>query len=84
MDSTTLLGLVAAVCTTVAFVPQVIKTVRSRDTRSISLPMYALFTSGIFLWLVYGILQDDLPIIAANSITCVLAAVVLAYKLKYR
>jgi len=83
MDSTTLLGLVAAACTTIAFVPQVVKTVRSRDTRSISLPMYALFTFGIFLWLIYGLLNNDLPIIAANSITCVLAAVVLAFKVKY-
>jgi len=84
MDSTTLLGLIAAACTTIAFVPQVYKTLKTRDTRSISLPMYAMFTFGIFLWLIYGLLNHDLPIILANSITCVLAALVLIFKLKYK
>ncbi len=84
MDSTTLLGLVAATCTTIAFIPQVIKIVRTRDTRSISLPMYVLFTFGIFLWLLYGLALNDAPIIVANSLICIMAAVILVFKLKYR
>ncbi len=84
MDSITIIGLVAAACTTIAFVPQVIKTLRTRDTGSISLGMYSLFTFGIFLWLVYGILTRDIPIIFANSITTVLAAIILVCKVRYK
>jgi MtN3 and saliva related transmembrane protein len=78
-----MLGYVAAALTTVAFVPQALKTVRSRDTSGISLRMYVTVTTGVALWLVYGLALSALPIILANSITLPLAATILALKLRY-
>jgi MtN3 and saliva related transmembrane protein len=77
------IGLAAATLTTLSFLPQVYRSLRTRDTRSISLGMYALFTLGIALWLTYGLLIHDLPVMFANSVTLVLALVVLALKLRY-
>ena len=74
------LGYLAASLTTLSFIPQAIKTLRTRDTRGISLRMYALFTSGIALWGVYGLLTGDGPLIAANAITLVSAALILQCK----
>lgn len=74
-------GTVAAVCTTAAFVPQVWHSWRSRDLSGISLPMYCIFTTGVLLWLLYGMLQHDWPIIVANALTMLLASVVLVLKL---
>lgn len=76
------IGSIAAICTTVAFVPQVIQSWRTRDLSGISLPMYSIFTTGVLLWLVYGILEQDWPVIIANAVTAVLAGVVLWLKLK--
>lgn len=78
----TCIGSLAAICTTVAFVPQVIKSWRTRDLSGISLPMYTIFTTGVILWLVYGLLIGDWPVIIANAITALLAGVVLLLKLK--
>jgi MtN3 and saliva related transmembrane protein len=78
----TCIGSIAAVCTTVAFVPQVIKSWRTRDLSGISLPMYTIFTLGVVLWLVYGILISDWPVIIANAVTALLAGVVLLLKLR--
>ncbi|MFM7647415.1 MAG: SemiSWEET transporter, partial [Cyanobium sp.] len=72
----------AATLTTVSFVPQAIKTLRSGDTAAISLRMYLLFTSGIALWGVYGLLKGDGPLIAANAITLVSAGLILKCKLR--
>jgi MtN3 and saliva related transmembrane protein len=77
------LGYIAATLTTVAFVPQAVKTIRSRDTRSISLSMYATFTVGLVLWFLYGVVLGSRPIILANSITFALAATILALKLRH-
>lgn len=76
-------GYAAAAMTTVAFVPQVVQVWRSKHTRDLSLGMYSIFTAGIVLWLVYGLLLGSAPIIAANCITLVLAGSVLAMKLRY-
>ena len=76
------IGSVAACCTTIAFVPQVIQSWRTRDLSGISLPMYAIFTLGVALWLIYGLLNHDWPVIIANAITVFLAGVVLLLKLK--
>ena len=76
------LGYIAAFLTTAAFFPQPIKTIRTRDTKSISLAMYVLFTSGIALWLWYGWLVDSMPLIFANTITFVLALTILVLKLR--
>ena len=79
----TLIGLAAAFCTTIAFLPQVIKTWRTRSTGDISLAMFLVFTSGIFLWLVYGLIIGDVPLIAANGITLVLSGTILYFKLRH-
>jgi MtN3 and saliva related transmembrane protein len=78
----TLLGYSAATLTTLSFFPQAIKTVRSRDTSGISLPMYVLFTVGITLWGIYGLITHDGPLIAANAITLVPAITVLERKIR--
>jgi MtN3 and saliva related transmembrane protein len=77
------LGFVAAICTTLAWVPQALKTIRSRDTRSISLWMQSLMTLGIFLWLVYGVLIVAWPLIGANIVTLGLVATILVLKIRY-
>ena len=79
--SSELVGYLAAGLTTVSFFPQAIKTLRSGDTKSISLGMYALFTSGVALWSLYGLLVKDGPVLVANLITLVPAAVVLQRKI---
>ncbi len=77
------LGYIAAFLTTVSFVPQAFKTIRSKDTNGVSLSMYAVFTVGVVFWLGYGVLLGSWPIIVANVVTLVLAATILALKLRY-
>ena len=77
------LGFLAATLTTVAFVPQAIKTLRTRDTSGISLGMYAVFTVGIACWFGYGVYLGSWPMILSNVITFVLAAIILALKLRH-
>jgi MtN3 and saliva related transmembrane protein len=81
---TEVLGMVAGICTTIAFLPQVIKTYRSRSARDLSLGMFSIFTLGVILWLAYGIVQQELPIILANAATLVMAATLLVFKLTWR
>ena len=76
-------GLAAAILTTVAFIPQVWRSLRTRDTRGISLGMYTVFTLGIALWLVYGLLTRDLPVTLANAVTLLLALTVVVLKLRH-
>ena len=83
MTPLTYVGLTAAFCTTAAFVPQVVKTWRTRSTHDISLGMFLLMTLGIFLWLVYGAFIGDLPLVAANLVTLGLATTILVLKLRY-
>ena len=82
MNSTTLLGFVAALCTTIAFVPQAVKAYRTRQTKDISLGMYLIFSIGVFLWLLYGISLGLWPVVLANGITLILALYILMLKLK--
>ena len=77
-------GYVAATLTTLAFVPQAWKTIRTKDTRSISLGMYVVFTIGLGFWLAYGIVLDSIPMILSNIVTFGLSATILAMKLKYK
>lgn len=84
MPSSELVGYLAACLTTVSFVPQAWLTFRTRDVRSISLGMYSVFTLGVFLWLVYGLLLAAWPVVLANAVTLVLAASILGMKLRYR
>ncbi len=76
------IGLMAASLTTASFVPQAIRVVRTRDTQAISLGMYLLFTAGIMLWMLYGILLRSVPIMIANGITIPLVLVILFMKLR--
>ena len=80
-DLGALLGYSAAFLTTVAFVPQTLHSWRTRDLAGISLPMYTLFTLGVALWLAYGFAIGSLPVIFANAVTLILAAVVLWLKI---
>ena len=83
MDIVTAVGSIAAFCTTVAFLPQVVKVYRTKHARDLSLPMYVIFSFGVLGWLVYGFLDNSLPIIIANIITLVLALYILGMKVKY-
>jgi len=76
-----IIGYAAAFCTTFAFVPQAIKVIRTRNTRDLSLGMYAIFTMGITLWLIYGIIKVDYPIIVANVVSFVFSATILLMKI---
>lgn len=78
----TIIGFIAAILTTASFLPQAIKTIKTKDTSGISLMMYILFSAGILLWLVYGIFIKDLAVISANAVTFVFAFIILFYKLK--
>jgi MtN3 and saliva related transmembrane protein len=79
-----LIGTLAACLTTYSFIPQALKTFRTKDVSGISLRMYACFTVGVSLWLIYGLLLSAWPIIIANAITLSLAISILFMKLKYR
>lgn len=77
-----IIGFIAAILTTASFLPQAIKTIKTKDTSGISLMMYIFFSAGIVLWLVYGIFINDLAVILANAVTLVFAIIILFYKLK--
>ncbi|OGI48736.1 MAG: hypothetical protein A2151_01055 [Candidatus Muproteobacteria bacterium RBG_16_65_34] len=84
MEFTNLLGLAAGALTTVAFVPQVVKIWRTRSTHDISLGMFALFSTGLVLWLIYGVSIGSAPIVIANTVTLALALTILYFKLRYK
>ncbi|MCE2909290.1 MAG: SemiSWEET transporter [Betaproteobacteria bacterium] len=75
------IGYAAATLTTASFLPQAVLTLRTRDTRGISLAMYSAFTAGVALWLLYGLALGEWPIIVANAVTLALAATILLTKL---
>jgi len=77
------LGTAAALLTTASFLPQAIRVIRTEDTRAISLVMYLMFTTGVGLWFFYGLALGSAPIIAANAVTFVLAAVILTQKIRH-
>lgn len=79
-----ILGLMAATCTTVAFVPQVYKAMKHKSTADISFTMYLVLLIGLMLWLVYGIYHNGLPIILANAVTGILALIMLVLKIKHK
>jgi len=79
-----ILGMVAGTLTTIAFVPQVVKTWRSKSTHDISYGMFILFSVGLLLWLAYGIAINSLPIMLSNIVTLILALVILGLKFRYK
>src|SRR3989338_1542162 len=84
MDYITLIGALAGILTTTAFLPQVIKTWKTKQTKDISLGMFAILTIGVVLWLVYGILINSLPVIISNVVTFILALAILILKIRYK
>ena len=84
MDATTVLGMTAATLTTCSFVPQLAKVWRTKSAEDLSYAMFGVLTLGIILWLVYGVLQGDLPLITANGITFILSVAILLLKVRYR
>ena len=84
MDTIVLVGYIAGILTTTAFVPQVVRAWKLKETRDLSLAMLILFATGILLWTCYGVWTESLPIIAANMITFALILVLLGLKLRYK
>jgi MtN3 and saliva related transmembrane protein len=83
LDATTLVGLAAGFLTTVAFVPQLLRIWKTRSARDVSLPAFVVFTIGLAGWLAFGIMKQDPPIIIWNAVTLVLAAAILAMKIRF-
>ncbi|MFZ1387230.1 MAG: SemiSWEET transporter [Thiolinea sp.] len=83
MTSLDLLGLVASVFTTSSFIPQVWRTWQTRDVSGISLPTYLIITIGLALWLVYGILRGDMPLIVANAVMVILTGTITVMKVVF-
>jgi MtN3 and saliva related transmembrane protein len=83
MPASELIGYLAAILTTCSFAPQAWHTFRTRDVSGISLGMYSVFTVGVALWLVYGVLMRAWPIVGANGMTLALALAILVMKLRY-
>ena len=83
MNTTDLIGSLAACLTTVSFVPQAWLSFKTRDVSGVSLLMYSVFTAGVALWLAYGLLLGAWPVVIANVITLMLALMILGMKLVY-
>lgn len=83
MNALDLLGLVATCFTTSSFVPQVWRTWKTRDVSGISLPTYVIITIGLALWLVYGWLRGDMPLMVANAVMAVLTGAITVMKLRF-
>ena len=77
-----MIGLIAAFLTTLSFLPQAVLVLRTGRTEGISLVMYSMFTLGVAAWLAYGVMMQSLPIMLANLVTLVLAAIILAIKVQ--
>jgi MtN3 and saliva related transmembrane protein len=84
MDSTNAIGLIAGFLTTLSFVPQALKIHRTKSARDVSRGMFIAFTVGVSLWLAFGILKQDLPIVIWNFVTLLLALWILVMKLRYK
>lgn len=76
------IGYIAAMSTTFAYIPQAVKVIKTNDTRSLSLAMYFILTTGVGLWCVYGFIREDWPLAAANAITLIFSLLILVIKIK--
>jgi MtN3 and saliva related transmembrane protein len=83
IDYIAVLGLIAGTLTTASFFPQVLKTIKIKETKDLSLSMYIVLATGIFMWTVYGILIGSVPVILANAVSFILATIILILKVKY-
>lgn len=84
MDYVQTIGVIAGILTTIAFLPQVIKTWKSKSAKDLSLGMFSIFCTGVIFWLIYGILINDFPIILANLTTLLLSMTLLVFKFKFK
>jgi MtN3 and saliva related transmembrane protein len=84
MDTITILGLIAALFTTVSLFPQLYRVVKTKSTKDISTHMFLLFSGGVLLWFIYGLFIHDYPIIFANLIAFIVASAILFLKIKYK
>ncbi len=78
-----IIGLIAGLLCTAAFLPQVIKIFKTKSAKDLSLATFSIFSLGVFLWLIYGILIKQIPIILTNAMILILALLILAMKIKY-
>ena len=83
MIDANLIGFIAAVCTTICFIPQLLKAWKTKSTKDVSLTMFILLIFGVLMWLAYGFLINSMPVIAANVFTLVIAVGILLLKLRY-
>ena len=83
MTATSLVGFLAAICTTTAYIPQAARAWRTRSTHDLSLKMYIIMTTGTALWLLYGAINVDWPLIAANTVSLGLTLSILFLKFRY-
>jgi MtN3 and saliva related transmembrane protein len=84
MDYITIMGLVAATLTVIAFFPQLMKVWKTKSTKDISLGMFSIFCVAVFLWFVYGILIKDTPVTIANFLVFIQAFIIVVFKVKYK
>lgn len=83
MSLEVLIGSSAGLLCTISFLPQVIKVIRTKNTEDLSFATFSIFSMGVFLWLIYGILIGKIPIILANGITLILVIIILTLKIRY-
>ena len=79
-----MLGIIAGIFTTCAFIPQVVRVVQTKETKSISLLMYCISVTGLCLWIIHGLVVKDISVSTANFLTLILSAIILIYKVKYK
>jgi len=84
MDMVLIFGLAAGVCTTFAFLPQLLRVWKLKEARDLSLTTFVVFTLGVLLWLIYGIMKQDVAVILANMLTFVFASIILFFKIRYK
>jgi len=80
----TFIGVIAGTLTTISFLPQLIRTIKTKSTKDISLGMFVCFCGGLIFWTIYGVLLQSIPIILTNTVTLLLASIILVYKIKYK
>ncbi len=84
MNTVTLIGSCGALLTTLAFLPQAVKTIRSKHTKDLSLALLVIQSMGNAVWFVYGLLRTDIPVLTANLFTLILVVTILGYKIRYK
>lgn len=83
MDTTLIIGLVAASLTTFAFLPQSLRAIKTKHTKDLSLPMLIMLEIGVVIWIIYGAIISDIPLLAANLVSIIFVTITLVLKLKH-